>query len=395
MLVFAQDDEITKVCGKGIGFDKTEALKDAYRDAVERAVGLYVDAEQMVNNDELVKSQILTQSNAYIEKYDLVKESAQPNGLVEIRILAVVRKTALARRISDVMPAKTFSLSDGLKSEHAKITTVERRNVDGSALLKKALDGFDPYVIVADCSLASPDAVIREDRRSDAPKNMVAANYLFKCEVNQHRFIEVVVHRLKDVLAQVSLAEPKEISIPLKVSDPVDVEKMVEAGKKSPGRLQYMNESFFARWPLISIDEDAGADTKEYFVLVTGGNKYKTHYRGLVYELDAACASVISDWEKNVSGVVNFDVSLLDASGEVVILRRLSPWRGPHVGVVRRNWIRSHNKSFMVTVVAPWKMGNSAGGGFGAEFELYSWHEFVIPKDALPEINDMKIELVK
>ena len=41
---FAQDAEIVKVKGRGVGADKTEALKDAYRDAVERAVGLYVDA---------------------------------------------------------------------------------------------------------------------------------------------------------------------------------------------------------------------------------------------------------------------------------------------------------------------------------------------------------------
>ena len=73
--------ETVMVKGRGVGADKTEALKDAYRDAVERAVGLYVDAEQMMKNEELVKDQILTQSNAYIEKYDVTKESAKPNGL--------------------------------------------------------------------------------------------------------------------------------------------------------------------------------------------------------------------------------------------------------------------------------------------------------------------------
>ena len=36
----AQDVEIVKVKGRGVGTDKTEALKDAYRDAVERAVGM-------------------------------------------------------------------------------------------------------------------------------------------------------------------------------------------------------------------------------------------------------------------------------------------------------------------------------------------------------------------
>jgi len=59
-LALADNGEIVKVRGRGVGADKTEALKDAYRDAVERAVGLYVDAEQMMKNEELVKDQILT-----------------------------------------------------------------------------------------------------------------------------------------------------------------------------------------------------------------------------------------------------------------------------------------------------------------------------------------------
>jgi len=392
---FAQDAEIVKIKGRGIGTDKTEALKDAYRDAVERAVGLYVDAEQMMKNEELVKDQILTQSNAYIEKYDVAKETTKPNGLVEVQILAEVRKTALTKKISDVMPTKTFRLSDGLKNEHAKMTTVEKRNIDGAALLKKALEDFDPFVMVADCSLASPEAVIREDRRPDASKNTVAANYLFKCGINQQRFFDTVVPRLKDVLSQVSLSEPREISIPLKVGDAVDVEKMIEAGQRSTDRLKYMHENFIANWPQISIREVAKSETEECFVLVTAGNKYKTHYKGLVYELDAASAKVVSDWAKTVSDRASFEVSLLDASGEPIISRRLSPWSTAQIGVVRRDRIGPYKKSFMVTFVAPWKRGNSGGGSFAAEFEFYSWHEFVIPKDALPEVKDMKIEIVK
>lgn len=67
-----QSPATVKVRGKGVGVTKAEALKDAYRDAVERAVGLFVDAEQFVKNDELIKDQILTQSNAYIKKCHLV-----------------------------------------------------------------------------------------------------------------------------------------------------------------------------------------------------------------------------------------------------------------------------------------------------------------------------------
>ena len=188
---FAEDSEIVKVRGKGTGVDKAEALKDAYRDAVERAVGLYVDAEQMMKDEELVKDQILTQSNAYIERYDVAKETTKPNGLVEIQILAEVRKAALTKKISDVMPTKTFRLSDGLKNEHAKITTEEKRNVDGAALPKKALEGFDPLALALDCSLASTESVVGTLSGKLGPaKGTIRVNYLFKAEINEARFFK-------------------------------------------------------------------------------------------------------------------------------------------------------------------------------------------------------------
>ena len=104
----AADASLVKVQGRGVGATKDAALKDAYRDAIERAVGLYVDAEQMVKNDELVSDQILTQSNAYIEKYDVVKES-ESDGLFTMRILATVRKTALTKKLGEVMPKQAVN----------------------------------------------------------------------------------------------------------------------------------------------------------------------------------------------------------------------------------------------------------------------------------------------
>ena len=136
MFAFAQDVEVVKVKGRGVGADKTEALKDAYRDAVERAVGLYVDAEQMVKNEELVKDQILTQSNAYIEKYDVAKETTAPNGLVEVQILAEVRKAALTKKISDVMPAQAVDVAAASRNAHAVAVTEMKMQEDALALVK-------------------------------------------------------------------------------------------------------------------------------------------------------------------------------------------------------------------------------------------------------------------
>ena len=42
-------------------------------------------------------------------------------------------------------------------------------------------------------------------------------------------------------------------------------------------------------------------------------------------------------------------------------------------------------------VLAPWL----DVGGMNIEFECYSWQEIVLPENALPEVKDMKIEIVK
>ena len=160
--VATDDTEVVKVKGRGVGTDKTEALKDAYRDAVERAVGLYVDAEQMMKNEELVKDQILTQSNAYIEKYKIASENKSANGLVTVNILAEVRKTALTRKLSDVMPTVTVDVATASRNAHAQAVTEAKMQDDALALMKNELKGFDPVRQLMTVSLVSPKPEIEK-----------------------------------------------------------------------------------------------------------------------------------------------------------------------------------------------------------------------------------------
>ena len=389
MFAFAQDAETVKVRGKGVGADKTEALKDAYRDAVERAVGLYVDAEQMMKNEELVKDQILTQSNAYIEKYDVAKETTNPNGLVEIQILAEVRKTALTKKISDVMPTKTFRLSDGLKNEHARMTTVEKRNVDGAALLNKALEDFNPLEASIDCSLASGKAVVGRlsQGRSSAGKSSVEVNYLFKIEMNEQRFFESTA-KLTEVLDAISVSDPVSVSIPaervrsLSTGDEnVDIDKWIANTEKfvigSPAVPRRQSESINVKMPF-------GRDNCS-ILIVTGANKFKSIYQGRVYTLDDDTMNVFRDWRNRLTRkgkFLTFRVTFLDSAGSEITIGELPS------GVSNMQQLIGEGK------IAPWLRSRTSSGRPLALAE-YFWGTFTIPKDALPEVSDMKIEIVK
>ena len=401
---FAQDAEIVKVKGRGIGADKTEALKDAYRDAVERAVGLYIDAEQMVKNEELVKDQILTQSNAYIEKYDVAKETAKPNGLVEVQIIAEVRKTVLAKKIADVMPDKTFRLGGELQNAHAKISTTEKRNADGAALLENVLKDLDPLELSLDYSLASSEAVIGDlsGRMGNSNSGTVRVNYLFKAKIDEKRFFENVAGRLTEVLEQISIDGPQDVTISLqprpvsyvgretKVNVPAMFEKARATVKGALHRDHFkLSEHETAELKMPSqlsgeSYERSNNFAKETQVLVvTKANKFKTIFSARLYKLDANSSKVFRSWQRNrFSGLSGYkrpkmSIAFLDNSGEPLCVETRHLSMGSSIDKPN-GWI-----------FAPWF------DFYRVTLVAYEWMEFDLPKEVLPEVKDMKIRIVK
>lgn len=395
--------EIVKVKGRGVGSNKVEALKDAYRDAVERAVGFYVDAEQMMKNEEMVKDQILTQSNAYIEKYDVVKEDTRANGLVELHILAEVRKTVLEKKLSDVMPSKEYALDAGLESTHAKLVTKEKRNVDGAALLAKALEGFDPLLLSIDCSLASKEAVVGNldsysGRRRELSSEVTHVNYLFKQEINEQRFFENVAQPLKQVLDQIAIEEPKKITLAKgqvkavrnPYTDFPGTEKMLADA------LSYVEKQTGGMFSIEKVDSIALSPSgqlnlpgKSFFIVVSV-NKYKTVYEGYLYKLDEGVSKILDSWRFKFDMKLRdnhpaFKVTFLDGEGECIYTENI-PKKSMGMNFC---WSIVHSEVGLISI-GPWVWSSR-----GASIARYFWQGFDLPRDVLPDVKNMTIELVQ
>jgi len=400
VFAFAQDTEVVKVKGRGVGADKAEALKDAYRDAVERAVGMYVDAEQMMKNEVLVSDQILTQSNAYIEKYDVAKETTKPNGLVEVQILAEVRKTALTKKISDVMPTKTFQLGGELKNAHAKMTTSERRNADGSALLENALHDFNPLPMMIDCSLASAEPTIKDGKSAE----IVEASYLFKIELNHERYYSSVMPRLRDVLRQVSIVEPEKVKLSSIIGQ--NNWMIVQQWWKSnvmPHPLYLGGRGVNASWEhkdirskldIMDLSITGNVSFKgNRLMLICGENKRRTVYEAEIYTLGKKAYEVIEKWFQTIERKkAVFNVSFMDKDAEVLSVASFEgpdagDWLGKHPGSEDPNWI--------CPLFCPYsnKYARDEEAKRKGITAIYSDQKFSIPKDVLPEIHSLKIEL--
>ena len=451
----AADASLVKVQGRGVGATKDAALKDAYRDAIERAVGLYVDAEQMVKNDELVSDQILTQSNAYIEKYDVVKES-ESDGLFTMRILATVRKTALTKKLGDVMPKQSVNLGNDAANFHAQIITKEKRNVDAVALLQNALKDVKPISQMMTFTLAETKMIPLKTQSGST-----VYCYHFKMMLDEKKYFEEFLPALCKVLDQIAIEPPKEVRFRkcslAEVNDygaqqAVDVIARYVAGDwfdesrmpRSPtprhmrkkqlriddsGRLVaygiqewgggvFTEPAVFANaqkkiWnfllQLTPMDrnlnlKDALGNCNAFpVVVITQANEQRTNVRAKQYMLPVSCANVIMDWEKRTvlgqKEYVNddnclhsvYNIVFKDKDGEEVY----------SLPVSLANIALSNTRLCQNAALFGWDEGNRRKriGWYVTPFihadakEYHRWIGFEIPCDDLPKVASIEIEL--
>ena len=203
--------DVVKVVARGVGRDKETALKDAYRDAVERAVGLYVDAETMAKNDEVVKDQVLTQSNAYVTHYDEI-EAKSVDGLMQVRIVATVKKSALVKNVQETIPGTTVDVnSSALQDAHAQLVSREKQAGDAAALLRNVMGKLDPIrTLVVPGLRAESQQLLSGDtvkiNYEPLPADKVMLRYLFELRLDREKYFSEFVPPLKRVLEQIALS---------------------------------------------------------------------------------------------------------------------------------------------------------------------------------------------
>jgi hypothetical protein len=150
----------TVVVATGVGVNADKSLRNAFRNAVEQAVGLMVDAETVVKNEEVIKDQILTYSDGFVEKFDRVKEARRDDCLYEIKIRAVVRRRQLIERVKE---AKISTAKIEGESLFAEVVTQLDAEKDAAKFLAKALDGLPVNLLTATVADSRPKIVQKND----------------------------------------------------------------------------------------------------------------------------------------------------------------------------------------------------------------------------------------
>ena len=396
----ANDRKIVTVIGKGVGVDKENALKDAYRDAIERAVGMYVDAEQMMKNGELVQDRILTFSNAYIERFDVKEEKKESNGLFKVRILAQVKKSVLTKKMTEVLPPQIFKVGRELQDAHAKIATQNKRNVDSAAILKNALSKLNPRDLI-DVSLVSSTPFIRTERKKP---DKVYLHYLLKFEINMDKYKEFA-SVLDSALSQVSLDGTKIVRGVVERKENDRLKRVLNLDRfKSFEEFHWQRaEEYFSGHYGYGVEFDAcytveikmcgttvtsnttGAGSSFNYILLMDDMPKYSLCRMKGYSVNKDMASVLHDWAcvfKPREGSCPFYYSMIftGANGEELCLSQFSVSEQYLINL-------SSNQNSASFNIFPLIGGEATA--------YYKWVRCEIPAGALPEIKSLTIERTK
>jgi len=90
---------LVKVVATGVGSDGQTALKNAFSNALEQAVGVLVDAETIIDNDQIIRDQVLTFTRGFLQQH-AVTGRWQEEGLWHVRIWALVSVKPLSERLT-------------------------------------------------------------------------------------------------------------------------------------------------------------------------------------------------------------------------------------------------------------------------------------------------------
>ena len=200
------------VYGRGTGETKEEAEKDACRNAVEFAVGTFIDSETQLKNEHLIKDEILSHSNGYIEKYEVTGASRSKRGLgIEVDVKAWVKMQEARKKVRDLVPGDAQKV-DGIGGITFANDSKERRDKSAAALLKKELDGLDPVRQLVNVKLASSKPTVLEGKEAEGcAANEVILRYYCQFYLMQDVYFKRFMPRFTQILEQISVHKPVAI----------------------------------------------------------------------------------------------------------------------------------------------------------------------------------------
>jgi len=154
---------ITKtLTATGYGIDEEQATKMAFRAAIEQYIGVVVDSNSIVKNNELIEDNLLTASSGYIQTFKVIS-SKNVEGLVQVKILATVESQKLIQSIKKLNIATIKVTGD--QSMEARVETKQIAKEDALKMLHKAWDkAWSDEAVLSMLTVKIDDVKVKEEK---------------------------------------------------------------------------------------------------------------------------------------------------------------------------------------------------------------------------------------
>jgi hypothetical protein len=225
------------VVAEGTGADPDDALKDAFRGAIQQVVGALVDAETLIRNDKVISDKVLTYSDGVIKTYKEISRR-RVKGLWKVKISAVVERRSVAERLHEV--GVTTKEVEG-KDLAAEVLTRTEARAKATELLQDVLKDL-PKALVAEAQ--KPSA-----RDYDEDAKTLRVRITVRADSAKYR---TFLRRLTSILEKVRLA--KDSLLVQSKPSPLDPEQCIsEHGSFPPLKLPADQKGWYL-WVLTNID---------------------------------------------------------------------------------------------------------------------------------------------
>lgn len=193
------DSDVIDIVATGIGSTQDAALENAFQNAVESALGLYVDAHTKVENEQVLQDEILTHSNGYIERFEKIREKVRDDGLYETRINAHVRKSQIIDKLKSF---NVITTQVDTTSLYAKIVTQNQATEDAKTILATALKELNYPVSILKARIAAT-----EPKLLGKGEQSVTVEWPIEISIDEKVYFEKIVPSLKQVLGQIAVKQ--------------------------------------------------------------------------------------------------------------------------------------------------------------------------------------------
>ena len=127
----SSQDNTQKVIASGVGTDTEKAKNNAIRNAIERAVGVFVTSDVVMQNRQIIKDELLRYSGCFVKQVKVISQGVNDDGLTQVDIEAVVQSTKLQNKLT-ALNISTTQVSPSL-GELVQRAVVEQKTKEESA----------------------------------------------------------------------------------------------------------------------------------------------------------------------------------------------------------------------------------------------------------------------